>query len=315
MEKMKLEELVQLYRETQDTLSEWEKAELENQIWEARFDREGPGLSRISERREWFRNKFGGNCNIYEKRSALFRSREWTQPIWDKINGGMPLTTAYPLYKRAKELSKVSGDSEQKSLEIILKNPRAGLPPIPPPSGVQVITAPPVIAPKEEPIPVIHHKKEKINPKEEPSETPQISNSKEYFRRMKDLTDSFVKSSLVDIEPYLADQLSQEFTGWVREAYDDLRRKVSKHRQEASRTDNPRKRVSRAVFKRACEVLAFQAVFGKSLDLRAAKRRMITRARDLHPDRRDGSTETVAEYRAVVEAYQVLEQYTDEMTQ
>lgn len=321
MEKMKLEELIELYRVNLETMTEWDKAVLESQIWDLRATKEGPGVSRLGERREWFQNKFGGTYAQYERRAALYHARDWTQPLWEKIKGGSSLNDVYNYYKRAKELGKLNGkpgpSAFRASLELVLVDKNAGLPP-------PVVVVKPV--PEQRAVPSPKEKEEEPAP--EPKEAahrrpvdyqdvtglPQISNSKEYLRRMKELTDDFVRSSLGDIDPYQADILTAEFMGWIREAYDDLRRKVSKYRQEAN-SESTKKRVSKEAFKRACEVLSFRGTFGKPIDLRAAKKRMFVRARDLHPDSNEGSTEKVAEYDAVQKAYRVLEQYTEEVTQ
>ncbi|MGH9919815.1 MAG: hypothetical protein ACRD6W_13245, partial [Nitrososphaerales archaeon] len=71
-------------------------------------------------------------------------------------------------------------------------------------------------------------------------------------------------------------------------------------------------RVSRDNLREAAEVLGVSVVWGRDVDLKKAKKIMLTRAAQLHPDQKGPQTDQQkAEYRAVIEAYKTIERYME----
>jgi hypothetical protein len=139
--------------------------------------------------------------------------------------------------------------------------------------------------------------------------------SKQFSEQLRILTSQYVRDACVGLEDYDASKLIGDFTGFVREAADDLRRRLTAARKRIrAKQDQPLVHVTRASFDHACELLVVRGTYGKPVDLRDAKRRQLRRAADAHPDRWGGTPHSVEEFQAIIGAYSVLEQYMEELT-
>jgi uncharacterized protein (DUF849 family) len=104
----------------------------------------------------------------------------------------------------------------------------------------------------------------------------------------------------------------EDFIVIVQEAGEDLRRHVYDVKSQSKQASKPRK-IGMERVRQACEVLGLSMTPGQSIDLKVAKKAMLRRASQLHPDRNNNSKQTQLEYQAVVEAYKTLELFMEGM--
>ncbi len=291
-----IDDLVAVYKASLDSLSEQKKAELEKELWDV-YKSSIPAGQAAGHRRAWFKSVFDDSPTRYEHRQHMLSSGSWVQPFWDLYESGVPHWTIFRLYQTARTLAVEKSVIPAVAAKRVLEAHFSG----------KVVDLPPDSRPEES-------APEELVPLADPFvQDSQISRTKAFIARLASMTDEYVKASLVGLS---ADQASvrkavSDFSSYVSEASEDFRRKLSSLRSSATRDAQPR--VSRSQFRSACEVLGVSFQFGGPVDLKACKRMMLNRARDLHPDKNGGSHSARAEYQAVIESYGLLESYAEGM--
>jgi hypothetical protein len=287
MSQEKMDQLMQQYSQTKLTLSEKQKAELEREIWFQYSTAKGRGFSKETPRRSWFQSHFGGTKKEYQDRSVLMNAGPWVEPIWQRIESGLPVSTALNLIKISKNKAASSGSSNEDALKKALEEY----------DSIKYTCR--NAAGKEF--------KRNAPYKENCDKPGSIGDSSEFFRQIRTLTEEFLNVRLVGIDPYLAEQAKTEFVEWIKQGYEDLRKRIMRHRRDAKQ--EVMAKIGRTRFVQSCEVLGIRATFGKPIDLNKAKKAKFNRVKNLHPDKNDGSHALQEEYQAVIKAYNLLEDY------
>ena len=143
----------------------------------------------------------------------------------------------------------------------------------------------------------------------------QNTRSKQFMTRVMSLSDEFLRTSVPDlseIDSMTMKLAKDDFVSFVRESVEDLRRKILTMRQQSKKDRGRASRVSRDGLREASEVLGISVVYGVDVDLHRAKKIMIRRCAQLHPDKNGPVTEQQKnEYTAVVNAFKTLETYME----
>lgn len=281
-EKVRLARLTEEYKDKRSGLTDREKAQLESDIWYVHSEIHGKGVSKIMERRDWFPHQFGGKPSEYADRSNLLGGGLAVDVLWSKLQNGMSIRTALYIFRRARNRRRMGeGDLDVLITEELGRHEdKKGAKPL---------------------APFVRKAK---------AATPLV-NAQDYFQRVRVLSEEFADMKLVAIDPYLAEQAKQEFLDWMKEGYESLLTKAIKLRREGK---NERlSKIGQTRFVQACEVLGVTAKFGQPIDIQRAKKNKFKRARELHPDSNSGSHASQEEYQAVIEAYEVLEDYTRQL--
>lgn len=296
-EKARLDRLMEEYKDKKAGLTAKEKAQFESDIWHVHSEIHGTGVSKIMERRDWFPHKFGGKPSEYADRCNLLGGGIAVDVLWGKLQNGMSIRSALHVFRRAKN-RRGMGEGE---LDVLIEEELKSY------EGKKYI------------------KPEVPFAKRAKAATPLVS-PQDYFQRIKALSEEFADMKLIDVDPYLADQAKQELLDWIKEGYESLLYTAGKLRKEGK---NERLgKIGKTRFVQACEVLGITTglsklkkikgelvtvshpiKFGELIDLQMAKRNKFKRARELHPDSNAGSHASQEEYQAVIEAYEVLEDY------
>jgi len=286
-----VDSLLDAYRAELEKLSHRDRALREVQIYMA--------LGGTGQRREVLRANLGGSVGEYELRQTLLGADEWAGPLWDLWDKGASTNSIGQLLVEARKRARLKNRRCADVLdELLEEHKRAAVKQAPKESS----------RPKPPPTPP-------PPPQEPRGGEDEHRLSKQFSEQLRLLTSQYVRDACVGLEDYDASKLIGDFTGFVREAADDLRRRLTAARKRIrAKQDQPLVHVTRASFDHACELLVVRGTYGKPIDLRDAKRRQLRRAADAHPDRWGGTPHSVEEFQAIIGAYSVLEQYMEELT-
>jgi len=306
MSEQDLRDKIAQYKATSSTMSEKEKAEAENRIWEVWVGLSG--MPKFKSRRNWAAATFGGPCAQYEIRSQLLLAGSWTDPLWQMIEDGVTRGAVRNVFRQARvKVAKQIPHAEAVSQAIADYNKR----------GYTARTADGKLYRRMSPL-----EKQRSQPPpadisfEMDMDGTQNQRSKQFLSKLVALADEFLRTSvpgLSGIDDKSMKLARDEFVSFVQEAAKDLRRQVYTMRSQTKKDRERSSRVSRDVFRKAAEVLGISVVWNQDVDMRKAKKIMLTRCAQLHPDKHGGhmSDEQKAEYTAVVNAYKTLERYME----
>jgi hypothetical protein len=307
MSDVELKELLAQYKGSSAQMSEKAKAIAENNIWNVWQNT--AGMPKYKDRRHWAAATFGGAPAEYEIRSQLLQAGPWVEPLWAMIDDGISRSSVRNLFRQARTsaIKKKLPPAEALSLAIDEYNK----------TGHQAHTPDGRVYRRMSPL-----EKQRSQPPPSMSDVPtemdmdssQNRRSKQFLSRLTALADEFLRTSvpgLSGIDEMGAKIAKEEFVSFVREAAEDLRRRVYVLRSQMKRDRTAASRVSREELRYASEILGIPIVWGRDLDLRKAKKIMLQRCAQLHPDKGATTEQQKAEYSAVVEAYKTCERYME----
>ena len=296
--------LVQEYRDKHSTMTEKEKAVMEQRIWELR---PGGGLDRS----EWLMKIIGESIvgtYVLDSRHYLEKYRAAADPFWTRIEEDLTLRTGMNLMRHAVHMARNRGISLEQAVNETLAdydalplqtalgngkfirkkafttrtpaaNPPVNIaPPIPPPPPVSITPSEPPPAISEEPDAKFWH-----------GISTRIA---EYINAEYDGIDEIQRSSL-----------RREFETELKVTVERARKKIGKYR------DQSRKRIAFTEVIAASEVLLMDPPKrGHLPDMTTAKRRMRTLAKEYHPDT-VGNDSKKDDLQRVIDAYETLVSY------
>jgi len=278
---MNFEETIAHYKSLDKTkVTQFDLAALEQKIWLLI-------PNRIGDKRSWFTKTFGDIPNNYEIRSTLFGYNEVALPLWDRINKGMSLYKAIDLIRKAK--SNAAKEGRLTSVE-----------------DVQLVCSE-----------YDEENKPKIKPdKKKPSQHSDVAPAlgKQLKIDISILVGEYVKS-FSNIEEYELKEFKNELTEWINDGIDSLNIKIGR-KNRAAKIENLHLRIGRTSFVNALDILALrhsEFVFGKPINLNKVKKAKFARVKQLHPDSNGGSEKTRPELDNVINAYLILEQYSEQI--
>lgn len=300
--------LIAQYREQRGSMGEKQKAEAERRLWEAHCVSSGAGNHGY--RRDWFAKVLDGSAGAYEHRQMMLNAGPWVDPLWDMLDKGAAHYVVVRLFRQAREVAAKEQIAHERAVRRVIDEYNAAGVVAHSQDGKVFRRMTPTEKARSIPPPSDHEPDSDFG-----SLGTQNARSKKFLIQLSVLTDSYLKSCVEgpDDDTQLALRMaSEEFVSFVREAAEDFKRRVNAVRSMV-RKESRRQKVSREQFRQACEVLNLPYAYGQKIDLRFCKKTMLKRAAPLHPDRNNGSHSARAEYQAVVESYQVLEQYAEGM--
>jgi hypothetical protein len=302
-----LKSLISQYKETESSMSEKQKAELEQQLWNIiqGLPEERAGFR---SKRDWAAAKLGGSSRDYEQRSALIMAGPWVNPLWEMLENKVARHAVQLIFREAK--ARVARASNRLSQDEALRQVideynarentattkdgrtfRRQAPTRPPPPPVDSVMT------------------------EMDMDSPQGQRSKVFLGKMTALTDEFIRTSLLElshVEEMTVKLAKDELVSFIREACDDFRRRVYSLRSASKKERERLSRITRDELRGAAEVLGIPVVWDKDVDLRLAKKIMLRRCAQLHPDKVGPMSDNQkAEYNAVIESYKTLERYME----
>lgn len=308
MSETELKELLAQYRTNSRSMSEKAKAIAENNIWDVWQNT--ASMPKYERRRDWVAATFGTAGREFGIRSQLLQAGSWVDPLWALIDGGLSRNSVLKMFRASKEralrekiplaeaVQKVIDEYSQMGHEA-----RSA-------QGRVFRRMSPLEKQRSQPPPAIEDV-----PVEMDMDSSQNRRSKQFLMRLTALTDEYLRTSvpgLSGIDEMSMKLAREEFVSFVREAGEDLRRRVYAMRAQSKKDLVRASRVSRDELRQAAEVLGLSVVWGRDLELRKAKKIMIQRCAHLHPDKTGSMTEQQKdEYTAVVQAYKTCERYME----
>lgn len=281
--------MIQLYKETVQSLTHREKAEQEVEIWNLLSDIHGAGITkRLGERRDWMVREFGGKPSDYEKRAALYRAGPWAHELFKLVDSGeMTINVAAKLCAIARGYIR-TGAPPQNAITRVLKEHRGG-------KSFSRVNA------------GLRNVEKTVSPSAKSQNL-----TKEFIGAMKSQAEQYVTTMVngVGVEEVFVERMVRDFVGYVQESCNELKDNINKAKADARKERSIK--IGKDRFNYACEVLGLTAKFGKAIDLKEANKLKKLRARELSPDFTGGafkSEQQKNEYHAVLEAYEILETY------
>jgi hypothetical protein len=135
-----------------------------------------------------------------------------------------------------------------------------------------------------------------------------VSNSKELYSAIRKLTAQYLKQRLPKADPNEQNEIVEEFTADMRVAYDSMLLRISRYGRNSKRFDM----INVGQVDQACADLDMVRSEGsETVDMEWARRQHRKLSTRLHPDRnsRNSDPRIVAQYTAVQEAWQLLQEY------
>lgn len=291
----KLDELLELY----DALVKQEKpgqlalVRLEQAIWEQLKLSQGRGATKtpeVGERRDWFFKRYGGSVSNYEHRATIYNAGPWAHNLFDKVDSGiLKLSFAAIAVRRAKQIGRqylITYDAAlPQALDELIQ------------SGIKSVKESRPKVPIETALEIF--------------DQGNTANSKVFYRKVMTLAASFIEVSFKDryVDEYYKQRLVDDFNDSLELLIQEFRKKINQTKRDT--IDDGIKEVGAAKFAWACEVLGLAYEFGAPVDMRLAKKRKQKRALELHPDRNQNNPKAGEELDNVMEAYAVLENYSN----
>ncbi len=300
-----LDAAIEDYRQRSGSLSHRELAILERDIWHIRLSIVGG--TRPNNIRDYFHEMFGDGTGNYESRSIIINAGPLADPVWDAIAvGRISIYTASKLVMRARQLGETQEQRESAVLELLKTAPQKSKYP----RTRHQAPEPPTKANKIAPAAT---KSKPRTKRQEPAAPPPSDRVKqaiaEYTKRVETLTMELLFRLGSTLDAHESADIYQDFIETLKLQLTELQQSI---RRGTRRTMASTDRVGRVRFMQACEVLGIMGLWGKPIDLNAAKSRKWERARALHPDHNNSSRQHEAELQAVMDAYDILEQYSQQ---
>lgn len=288
------EEIVKEYEAGQDQFTQKQKAELERRIWSLRPDKGGMA-------RQWFSKRFGGPENYYEKRLRLAGApQKLTEPLWNLIDKegwslALAVETLNTAEKRALTNGTIAVDELTKCIDEYNKN-----------TTVKVVDGKVI-------------RRRKVGPKTKSRKArsaPSVpSEVQEFKNKLRTFIFDYTDKALEETDSYEMKLIKRELFDWIEDGIDTFQRKLYRLKTN-SKEERLYSRIGKTRFTQAIDVLGLKPtefVFGKSIDLKKAKKAFLERARTLHPDSNQGSHAKQEEFQAVNDAYNLLKEYNDQL--
>ena len=298
------------YIKSRNSMNEKAKAEAEQNIWN--MWNVVPEMTRYDSRRTWAWKELNVSTSEAEIRSQLLQAGTWTDPLWQMIDSGMSRSTIRNLFRKARDKFSKEDVSHSEALKQVVHQYNS--------SGHLAHTQSGSVYRRRTP-----EEKQVSEPVSLDTVTllmdmdgSQSTRSKQFMARVLALTDEFFRTSLpglASVDDTSMQLAKTEFTSVIRESVEDLRRKVYNMRQTSKEDLGRSTRVSSVDLRNAVDVLGLAVDYGTQVDLRKAKKIMLRRCAQLHPDRSgQKNQEQLNEYTAVVNAYKTLEKYMEGLT-
>lgn len=295
-----LETSIREYREKSPGLTQRERAAFERDIWALR--RSIIGGTKPGAMRSFFNDTFGGGPGGYECRSCLINGGELSEPIWAAIE--QKLFGVHTGSSILADARKATQDPEERKrivrelIEIKSKSNHLA------PANAKTSKAKSrLVAKKPEPAAT-------PSPAPAPASPDLLKQAiSDYTKRLESLTAELLFRLGSSLDAHESADIYQDFMETLKLQLNELRQNIQRG---CRRTLAQEDRVGRVRFMQACEVLGIPGAWGKPIDLKLAKQRKWERARQLHPDRNGGSREHEVELQGVMDAYDILEQYSQQ---
>lgn len=287
----RLREYCNQYKKTKENkASHKELAEQEALIWSTALVIH---CGKPKRKGNWFAERFGGTCQEYEHRAALYNLK--SQKLWDRIESGMAYASVMNISREARKLRDEQKLDIHQAIDMLLKKYDE--------ADAVTLTSPNGRTFRR---PLQKNKKQKVT-----EQTTEKQFSQEFARQIRKLTDEFASNTLEGVDEYHAMKTKQEFVDWVNAGIKDFLHKINNLKKDAKKQKLAK--IGALKFSQACEILGINGKYGKPIDLLQVKKRTHERARRLHPDANNGNDAMIQEYQAVMEAREILESYMEHL--
>ena len=274
-------------------MTERERATLEAQIWSLvpRSDRDStkPGMAM------YMSKLFSVAHRTIRVRQYLLRAGSAADPLWDRVQKDMTLSTALNIMQEAWSL-KQSNSSMELSAAVI--------------KSIEDYDKSGDYAAKSSNGKLVRRKRP--NSIRGPTSTStSTSANKIFWNTLRAHIGDYAKSRLEGTDPVIYDRILRSFEADLNILFEDFQQELSK----APRAGLEILAVSRKVMIQACNILGMDPPKpGKPVNMKLASTQRKRFGRMYHPDVSGGSKETTDQYMAAMEAYRILQKYSENFT-
>lgn len=282
------ENILSLYKERKGSASQKELADLEHRLWVIHsLSVAGPkGM-----KRDWLFDQLGGTKYDYEIRATLLAAGKSVDKLWDRINEGMPGGTAARLLRKAKKVSATEKIPLENAVSKVIDEYDSLSKSVSVDGRVLKRAA---------------QYENQISNNELPNDIRQV---KKYISIV---VNNYISKQ--NLDSFGLNDAGKELVTWIDEGLEIFNKKINRLRSDDK--DSKLLKIGKTRFNQAIEIIGLKPAdcfFGKPVNLKLVKKLYFSRARLLHPDITGGSKEKDAEYMAVTEAFNVLQQYADQI--
>jgi hypothetical protein len=288
-----LQALVSCYK---DAKTEFEKAKLEQAIWDNVQDRS-------LERRKYLHALISAPPNETDLRSSLLRGMPASEPLWERVHlKTMPLSTASKILRHAKEKARRS----PKTLAEIVKQAVEEYDNYPftvrLPGGWTMKRKASTDLPNLEDAPFVRR-----------SQGSADDSDRLFWKSIREMVAAHVATRLKGTDPIVANQVYKRFEVDLKILLDEFGDRISRaatgHRDAFIHT---KEAINRPRIRQACLILAIDPPnSGRPVDLDKASKQKKRLAKLYHPDSHGGDESMREKYHEVLGAYQLLEDYNE----
>lgn len=301
-----LTEMVANYKRDFSLMSSKEKAVWERRIYDAApYEQKGPG----AERERFLAELFGqGAPTDYRLRFELLNAHDWATPLWERIDKeSMPLHTAIRLLRAAKKRSNTESLPVAEAMDKLLAEygelAQSRLP-----SGKVVRKRTPT---KLGGLDDVARGKQRKR-----VEKAKLADPRVFWPHLRSMVAQHVALRLVDADPIVAEQLWREFERDLKVLVDEMAHKLYRVTQTQKKDNEAKLLIKAHKMREACALLAIDPPRrGKAVDLKLANKHKRKLLALYHPDSHGGNDHMRSQFEAVSKAYQILEQYNEQIAQ
>lgn len=287
-----LDELVKKYKDNEGTLSHREKFDLEDKIWALAT----PDIRKITLRREWLRDKLGVAVRESEIRHTLHNSGKLVDKLWSRVESkDMTLMSAVALLTKAKRAAS-SKEEIPAILDRLLEQydnaPISGMTK----DGVTI---------KKKFVPVMDDPDSKLR---------LGKTGKAFYHNIRVLVGNYVDESLRDADDLVRSKIKTDVEVEIHSLVDSVRALIGNSKKSGGKISIRREKVSRNRMEACCQLLRVEIPKRGDLpDVEAASRMKRRFARVYHPDVAGDSPILREKYEQVLQAFNDIKTYAEEM--
>ena len=305
-----LESLAQQYK--RKGITSKERAALEQKMWELRTPELVHSRRELHKREMFLHSLVGGSLRDFALRGRIYNLGDAMDPIWERVDQDLSLTGANELVAMARKRVKIpTQEALSETIKQVLKEYDA--------RPIKRVLGNGKIAKLERPSRLRSPeelRKKAIRPKVRKKD--EAETSRAFWSQLRELVAGYIHPKLSNAPPVVAERMLKEFEVDLKvllESFSVRLSKASKEERLGVVEDISRKRVMEA-----CRVLTMDPPKpGKPVDLKVAFKLRGRLGQHYHADKHQNASPEVQRsmadmYQSVMEAYPVLEQYNNSLT-
>lgn len=297
-------ELIEQYRELGPAMTEKEKAAFEHQLWNARPEKES------RKREAYLHDVTGGSTREFILRGQLHNAGVVADPLWERAEKDYTLVTCVDLLRTARRTSTSSTQEALRTALAAAMNEYDSRPHLRHLVGGKIArTRSPTRLPTTPDVPALPAASEATRQDTRKS-SEGIDTARVFWDELRRHVIGYITPKLVGAPELIREKLYGELETDLKVLLDGFQQKL----QRAVKYGNGTVEIYRKQVLEACRALTLEPPkLGQPVDLKEARRKQRRLAALYHPDTHKGDDSMRALYVGVMQAFDVLEQYNENL--